>query len=142
MNWIYKNFSKNTIIHNNKICKPDEQIISPYPLPSSLGLTCIQEGRNPDPVILHEDVSLKAGETKFIDINAPELSKNIALSIMCMTQDSGVECRFNHNDNKPVPIDIRGFSQTLPWIMCSRIFLKNVTSSLAVISITAVEVIS
>lgn len=142
MKWIYKNNSEQTILYNNHICLPGEEITSLYPLPTSLGLTCIQYGKNPDPVILHDDVSLNAGEQKVIDINSPERSPNIALSIMCMTSEAGVECRLNHESNKPIPIDGRSFSQTLPWVMCSRIILTNPTANTAIISITAVEVIS
>ena len=142
MNWIYKNNSKHVIIYNNKTCRPNEEITSAYPLPASLVLTCIQEGSTPDPVILHDDISLNAGEQTTININAPERSPNIAISILCMTSEAGVECRFNHENNNPVPIDGRSFNQTLPWVMCSRIILSNPTANTAIISITAVEVVS
>lgn len=141
MNWIYRNNTNCTILYRNFICKPGEEISSRYPLTSSSGLTCIQEGTTPDPVILHEDIIIQGGEDASVSIYSPEFSQHVALSILCMTQDGGVECRFNSRKNKPVPIDTRGFIHTLNWEMCSKIFLHNPADNDAIISITAVEVV-
>lgn len=141
MNWIYRNNTDSVILFRNIICKPNEEITSRYPLPSSSGLTCVQEGSSPDPVILHEDIVIQGGEDVSVSVNSPELSRHVALSILCMTNDGGVECRFNSSNNKPVPIDTRGFIHTLDWEMCSKIFLHNPADTETIISITAVEVV-
>lgn len=139
MNYTYRNDTSHTILYRGYFWLPGDEIDTPYPVPSSLGLTCIQQGTSPDPVLFHDDVVVPAGEQVEVFLNEPTISHNVALSILCLTQNSGVECRFNSPDNRPLPIDLRSFSQTLSWNLCSRIFLNNPTDIEARISITAIE---
>ena len=139
MNYTYRNNTKRTICYKLDTWLPGDERSTTHPVPSELGLTCIQEGTSPDTVLFHSDIFIPPASSNIIDINAPIRSHNIALSIQCMTPSSGVACRFNHEDNKPIPIDARAFSQTLAWDSCSRIFLENSTDTEAVISVTAIE---
>ncbi len=139
MNYIYRNDNHHIVHFRNDSWLPDEQLETVYPVPDELGLTCIQLGQPPDPVLFHDDVIVPAGEQVIININAPTLSHAVALTIFCISPSAGVECRFGCSDNKPIPIDMRAFSQTIDWALCSRIFLLNPTDSEAVISISAIE---
>ena len=139
MNYIYRNDSHQAVSFLDYCWLPDEILSTPYPVPVSLGLTCIQQGIPPDPVLFHDDVAVSPGEHASVNIPAPALSHNVVLSIQCMTPSSGVECRFGSSQNKPIPIDVRAFSQTLDWILCSQILLHNPTEAEAVISVSAIE---
>ncbi len=141
MNWSYKNNTGSTIFYRNSIWQPGDELQTPYPVPPSLGLTCIQEGDALDPVLFHDDVIIQAGQSVYIALAEPTLSHNVDLSISCMTDDNGVECRFNSSRNKPIPIDIRGFSQVLNWELCSLLFFNNTSETEAIISITAFEAV-
>ena len=142
MNWIYKNNTDKIILYRNNTWQPNDEISISYPVPSTLGLTCIQEGSSPDPVLFHDDFIISAGEQEIINLASPLLSHNVALTILCMTTNSGVECRFNSSNNKPIPIDARGFQQVIAWEMCSKIFLLNPTDNQVHISVSAIEVIN
>ena len=142
MNYIYRNDTHRVIGYRTLTWLPDEQLETPYPVPDELGLTCIQLGQPPDPVLFHDDVIVPAGEQVIVNIDAPALSHSVALTIFCISPSSGVECRFGCSENKPIPIDMRAFSQTLNWALCSCICLLNPTDSEAVISITAIEDVS
>ena len=142
MNYIYRNDTHRVIVYRNDTWLPDEQLETPYPVPDDLGLTCIQLGQPPDPVLFHDDVIVPAGEQVAVNIDVPALSHSVALTIFCISPSSGVECRFGSPENKPIPIDMRAFSQTIHWALCSRIFLHNPTDSEAVISISAIEDVS
>ena len=142
MKWKYKNNTERTIFYRDEIYGPDEEFETLYPVPSYLGLTCLQEGNLLDPVLFHDDVLLGAGEEKIIELGGPRISQNVALRIICMTEGAGLECRFNNSSNNPVPIDIRGFSHVLSWELCSKIFLRNSTEIEGQISITVIEVVS
>lgn len=141
MNWIYKNNSDVTVLYRDSIWRPGDILETPYPVPNSLGLTCIQEGNSLDPVLFHDDVIIQAGKSASIEIQEPALSHKVSLNILCMTTDNGVKCSFNSSNNKYIPIDIRGFNQVLDWNLCSKIFLINPTETEAIISITAFEVV-
>ena len=141
MNYIYKNNTKCSICYRNYFWLQGEQRVVPFPVPDSLGLTCIQEGSSPDPVLFHDDIIIPPRETVSVSLHEPLLSHNVALCILDMSLDSGVECRFNSTVNRPVPIDVRGFVHVLPWQLCSKIFFINNLDILASISITAIEVI-
>ena len=139
MKWIYFNNSKRIVFFKNFSWLPNEQHEVSFPVPDSLGLTCIQQGSIPDPVLFHDDILIAAGTSATVDIPAPVLTQNISLNIQCMIQNSGVECRFNHQDNTPIPIDARAFSQCIDWSLCSKIFLNNPTDVETIISVTAIE---
>lgn len=139
MKWIYQNNSNSIVCFKSFSWLPHSQFSVPFPVPEALGLTCIQEGDLPDPILFHHDVTVIAGASECITIPAPSMSHNVSLNIQCMIQNSGVECRFNHISNNPIPIDVRGFSQILPWECCYKIFLNNPTDIDAIISITAIE---
>ncbi len=139
MQYKYKNNTQNTIIYRNDIWQSGDEIETSYPVPLSLGLTCTQEGDTPDPVLFHDDILIDAGEQRVISINAPEITHNVALTILCM-DGGGVECRFNGANNNPIPIDTRGFIQTLSWELCSKVILTNPNDSTVHISLTAIEV--
>ena len=139
MNYIYRNNTKRTILYRNYYWLPDDEISTSYPVPDSLGLTCIQEGDSPDPILFHDDIIILAGEQAEVCLDAPTISHNIALSILCLSQDSGVECRFGSPNNRAIPIDLRSFSQVLSWDLCSCIFLLNTTENEARISVSAIE---
>lgn len=141
MYWSYKNDSDCTILYRDSIWQPGDELQTPYPVPASLGLTCTQEGDALDPVLFHDDVILQAGQSRSVNIKEPALSHSVSLTILCMTTDNGVECRFNSSNNKPVPIDTRGFQQVLNWELCSKLVLHNPTETEAIISITAFEVV-
>ena len=141
MNWSYKNNTDSTVLYRDSIWQPGDELQTPYPVPPSLGLTCTQEGDALDPVLFHDDVIIQPGQTVNIALAEPTLSHNVDITILCMTEDNGVECRFNSSKNKPVPIDTRGFTQVLNWELCSQIFLTNSTETEAIISITAFEVV-
>ena len=139
MKWIYQNNSNCIICYQSFSCMPHSQFSIPFPVPESLGLTCIQEGNLPDTILFHDDVTVNAGDSACINIPTPNISHNVSLNIQCLIQNSGVECRFNHSNNNPIPIDVRGFAQILPWECCYKIFLNNPTDVDAIISITAIE---
>lgn len=140
MNWIYRNDSKYTVGFRHFSWLPNEQHELPFPVPDVLGLTCIQEGDALDPVLLHEDFLIQPHEQVVVTLPHPALSHNVALSILDLSPNSGVECRFNHELNKPIPIDIRGFSQSLDWVLCAKVFLLNSSETIAHISFSALEV--
>lgn len=142
MNWIYKNETDFTVLYRNYSWGQGETVATSCPVPNSFGLTCLQEGSLPDPVLFHDDLVIQSGNDAVAVLDAPYLSHNVALDINCMSRDTGVECRFNSNENKPIPIDVRGFSQVIDWTLCSRIYLHNPTDSEVIISITAIEVVS
>ena len=135
---IYKNETEHTIIYHDIIWNPYEEYETAFPVPASLGLTCTQEGDMPDPVLFHDDIMIEAGNQSNIELSTPSLSHNVALTILCMS--GGVECRFNGANNKPIPIDERGFVQTLSWELCSKIILTNPLDTSVHISVTALEV--
>ena len=112
------------------------------PIPDFVGLTCIQQGDIPDPVLCHEDVIVQPNEEISVSIKSPERTPNVALRIVCVNLDGAVECRFNSANNTPVPIDSRDFVHVLPWFSCCNIFLKNPMETQAHISISAVEVVN
>ncbi len=142
LKWKFKNNTKNTIMFNNVIWQPNEEHELAYSVPAICGLTCTQEGNEPEPVLFHDDLIISAGAEVPIELNTPTFAKNVALSIMCMTSNSGCECRFNSNTNTPIPIDVRSFIHVMPWFSCSKIFLKNTTENDVHISVSAVEVVS
>lgn len=139
MKFKYRNDTDNYVFYREKVWKQGDELETTYPVPSSLGLTCTQEGNMPDPVLFHDDVVIGAGEEKIIEINEPNLSHKVYLTIICMSE-GGVECRFNSSKNKPIPIDARGFVQKMNWELCSKIFLKNTLDMSVQISVTAMEV--
>ena len=142
MNYIYRNDTHHAVLYRNLSWLPDELLESVFPVPDELGLTCIQSGHPPDPVLFHDDVIVQAGEQVSISINAPALGHAVALTIFCISPSAGVECRFGSSENKPIPIDMRAFSQTIDWALCSQIFLHNPTETEAIISISAIEDVS
>ena len=139
LNFKYKNATDRVIIYRDKIWQIDEEKETSYPVPSSLGLTCTQEGDMPDPVLFYEDFFMDTGKEKVIEIAEPNLSHIIYLTILCISSGK-VECRFNGSNNKFIPIDERGFIQKMNWELCSKIFLKNSLDMSVQISVTAVEV--
>ena len=141
MKWIYRNDTDTTIIYRSTTLLPGMTAETAYPIPHELGLTCVQEGDAPDIVLLHSDVVVQPGTQEVIDIPAPKLSHAVAITILCMTEDSGCECRFNSPRNCIIPLDVRGFQQTTSWQNCSRVYLTNNTETEAVISVTAVEAV-
>ena len=142
MNYIYRNDTHHAVLYRNLSWLPDELLESVFPVPDELGLTCIQSGHPPDPVLFHDDVIVPAGEQLIVSIDAPALGHAVILTISCMSPSAGVECRFGSSENKPIPIDARTFSQTIDWALCSHIFLLNPTDTEAVISVTAIECMS
>ena len=142
MNWIYTNNTSAPIIYRSELWLPDETRESPYPVPDTLGLTCVQEGSTPDPVLFHDDVVIQPGSQAIVNISPPNLSHNVALTIRDMTPNTGCECRFNNERNNPIPIDARSFSLIMAWENCSRLFLLNPTDNEVVISVTAIEAVS
>lgn len=139
--WIYKNNTGKLILYRNNAYRPGDEISTSYPVPSSLGLTCIQEGDSPDPIIFHDDIVIPVGAQEVITLNSPIISHNVDLTILCMTPNSGAECKFNSLNNKPVPIDSRGFKHILSWEMCSKIYLSNPTNNDVHVSVSAIEVV-
>ena len=139
MNYSYTNNSDVTVFYRIFSWLPGETIDTPFPVPPSLGLTCIQEGTPQDPVLLHDDVTVPAGDNVSIDIPEPRSSDFVALRILDMSQNSGVECRFGSPVNYPIPIDVSGFDYILDWTLCSKIFLLNTTDFNAVISISVFD---
>lgn len=141
MKWIYRNDSDSTVLYRSDTWLPGETHDTALPVPDTLGLTCVQEGDAPDIVLLHSDVVVQPGTQEVINIPAPKLSYAVSITILCMTEDSGCECRFNSPRNCIIPIDVRGFQQTTSWQNCSRVYLTNNTEIEAVISVTAVEAV-
>ena len=141
MNYIYRNNTHSSIIYHNFIWMPGEQIAVPFKVPTSLGLTCILEGEAPDPVLCHEDIIILPHDSATLSLQEPQFSHNVALRILDMSIDSGVECRFNSTNNKPIPIDARGFEHVLHWELCSQIFFYNNSDITVAISVTAFEVV-
>ena len=142
MNYSYTNNTDTTVIFRNDIWLPGQSLDTPYPVPDTLGLTCSAQGSPPDPVLFHDDITIPPGEQAEVSLFPPAFSYNIALSILDMTQDAGVECRFGSPQNTPVPIDARGFVHVLDWVVCSKLFLTNTTENTAIIGVTAIEVVS
>ena len=141
MNWIYTNNTNAPVIYRSEIWQPDETHEVPYPVPPSLGLTCVQEGDTPDPVLSHDDILVQANSNEVINLKPPTVSHAVDLSIVCMTPESGCECRFNSLHGCAIPIDARGFQQVTSWENCSRIYLINDTDTQVHISVTAFEVV-
>lgn len=141
MKWIYRNDTDTTIIYRTDTWLAGETHEVALPVPDTLGLTCVQEGDAPDIVLLHTDITVQPSSQEVISIPAPKLSHAVALSIFCMTEDSGCECRFNSPRNCFIPIDIRGFQQTTSWQNCKRVYLTNNTENEVVISVTAIEAV-
>lgn len=141
MNYIYRNNSDSSIIYHNFIWLPRESLSVPCSVPDSLGLECLKEGQPPDPVLLHEDIIILPHDSVALSLPVPFESHYVALRILDMSFDSGVECRFNSSLNNPVPIDTRGFEHVIPYDLCSKIFFSNNLDITAAISITAVEVV-
>ena len=141
MNWIYTNNTHMPVIYRSETWLPDETHEIPYPVPSSLGLTCIQEGDTPDPVLFHDDIIIQPNTQEVISLRPPTFSHVVDLTIGCMTPDGGCECRFNSPNNCVIPIDMRGFQQVTSWENCSRIYFFNSTDTEVHISVTAFEVV-
>ena len=141
MNWIYRNDTDATVLYRSHIWLQGEAHEVPFPVPDSLGLTCIQQGDSLDLVLLHEDFCILPGAQEVINIPAPKLSHQVKLSIQCMTHNSGCECRFNSAHNCVIPIDVRDFQHVTSWDNCSRIFLSNTTENEVIISVNATEVV-
>lgn len=142
MKWKFKNNTDHLIMFNGFIWNSNQEMELNYPVPSYLGLTCTQVGNVPEPVLFHDDFIIEPNNEIFVELETSTFSKNVALSILCLTPNSGAECRFNNNSNKPIPIDVRGFNHVMDWFTCSRLFLKNPTDFDVHISVTAVEVVS
>lgn len=141
MKWIYRNDTDTTIIYCADTWLPGKTHETTLPVPDTLGLTCVQEGDEADLVIFHDDILIQPGIQEVVSIPAPKLSHAVALSIFCMTEDSGCECRFNSPRNCFIPIDIRGFQQTTSWQNCKHVYLTNNTENEVVISVTAIEAV-
>lgn len=139
MTYSYSNHSNVAVVYRNFFWLPGETIDTPFPVPPSLGLTCTLEGKPPDPVLLHDDITVPAGLSVCVDIPEPRSSDFVALRILDMSQNSGVECRFGCTDNSPIPIDVRGFDYLIDWTLCSKLFLLNTTDYNAVISVSAFD---
>ena len=142
MNYVYRNDNSYAVCYAGFLWQSGDTLEIPYPVPDSLGLTCLLQGRPPDPVLFHDDIVILPGSEATVSLAEPLLSLNVALSILCMTSSSGAVCRFGHPYNIPVPIDARGFEHVLSWQFCSKLFLHNPTELEAVISISAIEVVS
>ena len=142
MHYVYRNDNDYAVCYGGFLWQSGDTLEIPYPVPDSLGLTCVASGRPPDPVLFHDDIVLPPDGAAVAELADPLLSHNVALSILCMTSSSGAVCRFGHQDNIPVPIDARGFEHVLSWQFCSKLFLHNPTEVEAVISISAIEVVS
>ena len=138
--WRYHNATDRTVIRHGERWGPDEEKEVSFPVPSSLGLTCLQEGNLPDPVLFHDDVIVAPGETKVVDLDGPSWTHQVALTLLCLSGGGGVECRFNSAENRPIPLDVRGFEHTMPWEMCARMFFTNPMETETHISVSAVEV--
>ena len=142
MNYIYRNDNHYAVCFQDFLWQAGDTLEVPFPVHESLGLTCIQQGKPPDPVLFHDDFVITPGGDAHVVLGEPLLAHNVALSIECMSLNSGAECRFGSIENLPIPIDARGFIHVLPWTLCSHIFLHNTTENEAIISVTAVEVVS
>lgn len=136
--WKYRNDTTRAVIWRDRKWGPGEEKSLHYPVPEYLELTCVQEGSEPDPVLCHEDIVLKQGESRRIEIAAPLSGNKVALSLACIG-DGGAECRFNSEDNTPIPVDGRSFNHVLPWEFCSIVFLKNIAEGDTQVSVSAVE---
>ncbi|MBQ9565195.1 MAG: hypothetical protein IJU98_06360 [Synergistaceae bacterium] len=137
--WKYLNSTDRTVIWRGERWGPGEEKEISYPVPASLGFTCLQEGNVPEPVLFHDDLILTPGETRTVELDGPQQTHNVALSLFCV-KGGGAECRFTSRDNKPIPLDVRGFAHTLPWEMCARMVFTNTTETETHISVSAVEV--
>ena len=142
MTYSYTNNTNSAVAYRSYVWLPDETLNVDFPVPENLGLTCNFQGKPPDPVLFHDNITLQAGENCELSIPAPAFSQNVALHIQDMSLDSGVECSLGSPDNTHFPIDVRDFHHVLTWELCSRICLFNPTNSETVISITAIEVVS
>ena len=140
MTYLYRNDNSYPVGVDGVICSPGETFSLDFPAPPSLGLTLIQQGNPPDPVLFHDDFLIAPGQSVDVALNDPVWSHNVALSILCMSNNSGVQCCFGATSNIPVPIDARGFEHVLDWRLCSKLFLLNSTDNDALISVTALEV--
>lgn len=138
--WRYKNPTDRAICWRNIFWEPGEEKETPNPVPSFTGLVCTQEGSVPDPVLFHDDLIIQPGETKRVEMDGPQYTRQVALSIFRMG-GGGVEYRFMSDTNKPLPLDTRGFVHVVPWEMCCRLFFKNVSGEETQVSVSAVEVI-
>ena len=142
MNYIYRNDTSRIIFYRQYSWRPGEQLNTSYPIPEALGLTCVQEGIPPDPILFHDDVVIPPHEVYEIALHEPMFSHNVSLTIRDMTLEAGAICSFNSKDNIHIPIDARLFSHVLTYELCSKIFLHNPTDNQVIISVTAVEVVS
>ena len=141
MNWIYTNNTHAPVFYRSKVWLPDQTRETAFPVPPSLGLTCIQEGDTPDPVLFHDDIIIPPGGQEVIYINQPKISNKVDVNILCLSPDSGCVCRFNSSSNCVIPIDYRGFQHVTSWENCFRIFLHNSTDNVAHISVSVFEAV-
>ena len=139
MKFKYRNDTDGLVFYRDDVWEQGDEHETAYPVPSSLGLTCTQEGDTPDPVLFHEDIFVDAGKETVLEINEPALSNKVYLSVLRIS-DGNIECRFNSSKNKAIPIDARGFVQKMDWRLCSKIYLKNSLDVSVQVSVTAVEV--
>ena len=139
MKWRYRNDTDRAVFWNGVTWGPGTEREISCPVPSSLGLTLVQEGDGPDPVLCHEDLIVQSGETASVELDGPTLAHKVRLSLYCMG-GTGVEARFNSADNRPFPVDARGFYQVMPWEMCARMYFTNPTNEETHVSVSAVEV--
>lgn len=138
--WKYRNDTEKCLIWKGVEWTPGMERELSCPVPSSLGLTCLQEGNLPDPVLFHDDIIVPPGETKVVELDGPSWTHQVALTLLCLSGGGGVECRFNSAENRPIPLDVRGFEHTMPWEMCARIYLRGIAEAETHVSVSAVEV--
>ncbi|MBR0075101.1 MAG: hypothetical protein IJP96_05065 [Synergistaceae bacterium] len=139
--WIYKNETKHKIIYRDYTWDAGATVAISTPIPSSLGLTCINEGNKPDPILFCNDIVIAPNDEAVVTLSGSSLTHNVHLTIQCITTRGTVECRFIDDENTPIFIDAQGFSQVMPFDLCQKIILKNTISNSLNVNVTAIEVV-
>jgi hypothetical protein len=157
MEWRYQNQTDHAIIHKGVLWRPPVPetpateycpripgkagtlLCTKYPIPDEVGLTRIQEGSVPDPVIFSDDVVVEgAGGERIVHIPNPNGDEFIDVTIWCGIGD-GAFLRFNGPDNTEISIDQRGVIRRMRWEDCATLYLKNPTSGEVVIGISVLK---
>ena len=139
--WVYKNNTKHKITYRDYVWEAGATLVTLAPVPSSLGLTCVNEGDIPDPILFCNDIVILPNEEAIVTLLDSSLTHNVHLTIQCITTRGTIECRFVDDRNNPIFIDAQGFSQIMPFNLCNKIILKNTISNSLNVNVTAIEVV-
>jgi len=145
--WIYRNDTDHPVMWKGFVWPPEETrpVMKdsddvPFPVPEHIGLTLVQEGNVPDPVVFADDVVVEgAGGELIVHIPAPANGDEfIDITVWCGIGD-GAFLRFNGPDNTEISIDRRGLIRRMRWEDCATLYFRNPTGGEATIGISVLR---